>query len=196
MENMRSLCVFCGSNKGNNGKYKQAAQGLAQLLVEENIALVYGGASVGLMGVLADEVLRMGGKAYGVMPKSICRKEIGHVGLTELFIVDSMHERKQKMYDLADGFIALPGGIGTMEEFFEILTWAQLGLHKKPCGILNTDGYFDHLLKFLDHMVAEKFLKEKNRSLYFTESDPKLLIQRMKTYLPDAEPKWIQEEDL
>lgn len=193
---MKSLCIFCGSNKGNNGSYKQAAEDLAKLLVKEDIALVYGGASIGLMGILADEVLKRNGKVYGVMPKSICRKEIGHAGLTELFIVNSMHERKQKMYDLSDGFIAMPGGIGTVEEFFEILTWSQLGLHKKPCAILNTAGYFDHLLKFLDHMITEKFLKEKNRNLYFTETNPELLIQKMKNYLPSPEEKWLQEEDL
>ncbi len=193
---MKSLCIFCGSNKGKNGSYKQAAEDLAKLLVKDDIALVYGGASIGLMGILADEVLKRQGKVFGVMPKSISRKEIAHGGLTELFVVDSMHARKQKMYDLSDAFIALPGGIGTLEEFFEILTWSQLGLHKKPCGILNTDGYFDHLLKFLDHMVDEKFLKEKNRNLYLTESDPKFLLQRMKNYLPEPEAKWINKEDV
>lgn len=193
---MKSLCIFCGSNKGKNGSYKQAAEDLAKLLVKEDIALVYGGASVGLMGILADEVLKRQGKVFGVMPKSICRKEIAHGELTELFIVDSMHARKQKMYDLSDGFIALPGGIGTLEEFFEILTWSQLGLHKKPCGILNVDGYFDHLLKFMDHMVGEKFLKEKNRNLYLTESDPKLLLQRMTSYLPEPDAKWIDKEEV
>lgn len=193
---MKSICVFCGSNSGSNPSYTQAAQDLGKLLVQKNISLVYGGASIGLMGVIADIVLALGGKAYGVIPKSMLKKEVAHEGLTELFVVESMHERKQKMYDLSDGFIALPGGLGTLDELFEILTWAQLGFHQKPCGILNTEAYFDNLLNFLDHIIEEKFMKEKNRKLYFTESNPTLLIEKMKTHSYNGEKKWIQERDL
>ncbi len=193
---MKSICVFCGSNSGNNSNYSLAAQSLGKLLVEQNISLVYGGASIGLMGIIADQVLTLGGKAYGVIPKSMLQKEVAHQGLTELFIVDSMHERKQKMYNLSDGFIALPGGLGTLDELFEILTWAQLGLHHKACGILNIDHYFDELLKFLDQAIEKKFMKEKNRKLYFTDSNPNSLVEKMKEHHYQEEEKWIQEPDL
>lgn len=193
---MKSICVFCGSNSGNNPNYSLAAQSLGKLLVEQNISLVYGGASIGLMGIIADQVLALGGKAYGVIPKSMLQKEVAHQGLTELFIVDSMHERKQKMYNLSDGFIALPGGLGTLDELFEILTWAQLGLHHKACGILNIDHYFDELLKFLDQAIEKKFMKEKNRKLYFTDSNPNSLVEKMKEHHYQEEEKWIQEPDL
>lgn len=193
---MKSICVFCGSNSGNNSNYRLAAQNLGKLLVEQNISLVYGGASIGLMGIIADQVLTLGGKAYGVIPKSMLQKEVAHQGLTELFIVDSMHERKQKMYNLSDGFIALPGGLGTLDELFEILTWAQLGLHHKACGILNIDHYFDELLKFLDQAIEKKFMKEKNRKLYFTDSNPNSLVEKMKEHHYQEEEKWIQEPDL
>lgn len=193
---MKAICVFCGSSTGLNKIYIKTAQQLGRLLVEQKTALVYGGASVGLMGVLADEVLKLGGKVYGVIPRAIFQKEVAHSNLTELFVVESMHERKQKMYDLSDAFIAMPGGIGTLEEMFEILTWAQLCFHQKACGILNVNGYFDDLLKFIDHMIGENFLKEKNKNLFLNDSSPHKLLEKIQNYKAFSESKWIEKKDL
>jgi uncharacterized protein (TIGR00730 family) len=156
---MKSLCIYCGSSPGATPVYAQTARGLAQAMVDHNIALVYGGGNVGLMGVIADEMLRLGGQATGVIPEALLQKELGHRGLTRLHIVKDMHERKAMMADLSDGFIAMPGGIGTLEELFEVFTWAQLGFHEKPIGLLNVAGFYDGLLQFIQHMVSQRFLK-------------------------------------
>lgn len=161
--------------------------------MERGLGLVYGGASVGIMGVLADTVLSLGGRVTGVMPESIVRKEVAHRGLTELHVTSSMHERKMLMAELSDAFVALPGGIGTLEEVFEAWTWAQLGLHAKPCGLLNVAGYYDGLITFLDHTVAERFVKEANRSMLIVSDDPSGLLDRFAAYRPPAVEKWIRK---
>ncbi|MCP4722847.1 MAG: TIGR00730 family Rossman fold protein, partial [Desulfobacteraceae bacterium] len=157
---MKKICVYCGSSPGRHPEYVAAARFLAEELLSRKIGLVYGGAHVGIMGEIADTVLKGGGEVIGIMPRALVDKEVSHPGLTELKIVDSMHQRKAMMADLSHGFIALPGGLGTIEELFEALTWAQLGFHKKPCGLLNARGYYDHLSAFLDHTVEEKFVKD------------------------------------
>src|SRR6185369_1283121 len=185
---MKNITVFCGSNTGFRTEYAEAAKDLARLLVEKNIRLVYGGGNVGLMGIIADEVMRAGGEVTGIIPESLDKKEVGHHGITELRIVGSMHERKALMAQLADGFIAMPGGFGTFEEFCEILTWTQLGLQRKPCGILNVEGYYDPLLKLFDHAVAEKFLKPEHRQLVIADQSVDSLVRRMLEYeLPAVE---------
>src|SRR5471032_2521819 len=151
---MKSICVYCGANAGVTPRYAEAARELARALVDENIALVYGGGNVGLMGIIADEVIRLGGRATGVIPEALLQKELGHKDLTQLHIVKDMHERKAMMAELSDGFIAMPGGMGTLEELFEVLTWAQLGFHYKPIGLLNVEGFYDHLIAFVDHLVS------------------------------------------
>lgn len=188
---MSRICVFCGSSSGNNPAYSHAAEQLGRSLAERHIELVYGGARVGLMGLLADIVLQNGGRAIGVIPRALVEKEIAHTGLTDLHVVESMHERKSKMADLADGFIALPGGFGTLEEFSEVLTWSQLGLHRKRCGVLNVRGYYDGLLALFDHAVAEGFLKPSNRNLVLSASDPARLIAAVLLAAPPTDPKWI-----
>jgi uncharacterized protein (TIGR00730 family) len=175
----RRLCVFCGSHTGRRPAYRAAAERLGVLLVERGIELVYGGGNIGLMGVLADTILARGGRAIGVIPESLMAKEVGHTGLTELRIVNSMHERKAVMSDLSDGFIALPGGFGTLEEFCEVVTWSQLGLQSKPCGLLNVENYYAPLLELFDHAVRERFLREKNRSLVLDDDDPEHLLEKM-----------------
>jgi uncharacterized protein (TIGR00730 family) len=190
---MKSVCVYCGSNEGRLPVYAEAARGLGQALVERGLDLVYGGASVGIMGVIADTVLGLGGRVTGVMPESIVRKEVAHRGLTELHVTSSMHERKMKMAELSDAFVALPGGIGTLEEIFEVWTWAQLGLHGKPCGFLNAAGYYDGLVAFLDHTVAEKFVKEANRAMLIVSDDPADLLDRFALYRAPAVEKWIRK---
>src|ERR1041384_3548938 len=169
---LKRVCVFCGSNTGSGPAYVEAAESLGKLLAERKMGLVYGGGKVGLMGKIADAVLGAGGEVIGVIPQSLMRKEIAHAGLTELRVVDSMHQRKALMAELSDAFIALPGGFGTFEEFCEILTWTQLGLQRKPCGILNVAGYYDHLLKLFDHAVAERFLKPEHRGIVISDTDP------------------------
>jgi len=193
---MRSICVYCGSSPGRQEAYASAARELAEVLVEQNIKLVYGGASVGIMGLLADSVLRLGGQAVGVIPEALQRKEVAHAKLTELHITQSMHERKTLMAELSDGFIALPGGIGTLKEIFEIWTWAQLGFHRKPCGLLNIAGYFDALTAFLNHSVKEQFVKDAHRSMLIVEHEPKALLSRFKSYRPPTHQKWIKESDV
>ena len=176
---VKSICVYCGSKHGIREEYSQAARELAAALVSRNIRLVFGGGSIGIMGVVADAALDAGGHVVGVIPEALMRDEVVHTGVSELHVTRSMHERKTKMADLADGFIALPGGLGTLEEMFEVWTWAQLGFHNKPCGILNVAGYFDLLTAFLDQAVAEQFIKPTHRSLLFTENDPHTLLDLM-----------------
>jgi len=194
---MKNITVFCGSNSGFRNDYRQAAESLARLFVENNIRLVYGGGNVGLMGIIADEVMRAGGEVIGIIPDSLDKKEVGHRGITELRVVESMHERKAQMAELADGFIAMPGGIGTFEEFFEILTWAQLGFHEKPCAVLNIAGYYDGLLALCDNAVSEGFLRPAHRQLILDDSNPEVLLEKMRNLTPVPVEKWIKaEEDL
>ena len=193
---MKNITVFCGSNSGSRAEYAAAAVNLARCLVEQNIRLIYGGGNVGLMGIIADEVMRRGGEVIGIIPDSLDKKEVGHRGITELRVVSSMHERKAMMADLTDGFIAMPGGIGTFEEFFEILTWAQLGFHDKPCGILNVAGYYDGLLALCDNAVAEGFLLDAHRRLILDEFDADLLLEKMRNFRAPSVEKWIDETDL
>ncbi len=183
---MKRICVFCGSSKGRRQEYATAAQELAQAMVERGIDLVYGGASIGIMGAVADAVLDAGGKVYGVIPEHLQNYEIGHTNLTELFIVADMHERKAKMADLADGFIAMPGGIGTLEELIEICTWQQLALHNKPCAMLNVCGYFDKLSEFLLHCEQEGFLLEEHRLNLLSQPQPAALLDVMQAYIDNA----------
>lgn len=188
---MKRICVFAGSSSGSQEDYGAAARALGQALVRRQVGLVYGGARVGLMGALADAVLAGRGHVTGVIPEALVAKEVAHSGLPDLRVVASMHERKAVMADLADGFIALPGGWGTLEEFFEVLTWGQLGLHRKPCGLLNVRGYFDGLLAFIDHSINERFVKSDNRSLVLVAEDPEALLERFEHYVPPAIEKWI-----
>ena len=190
---MRRICVFCGSNVGVRPAYSEAAAALAGHLVKLGIGIVYGGGNVGLMGVLADAAMAAGGEVIGVIPQSLFAKEVGHAGITDLRIVGSMHERKALMADLADGFIALPGGWGTFDEFCEILTWAQLGLHRKPCGILNTAGYYDTLLAMFDHSVAEGFLKPAYRPIVIAATEPEDLLPKMQAYRGQVLDQWIEK---
>ncbi len=188
---IKRICVFCGSNSGRSSAYADAAIALAEKLVRRQISIVYGGGNVGLMGVLADTALAAGGKVIGVIPGALVAREVAHTGLSELKIVDSMHERKALMADLSDAFIAMPGGYGTFEEFCEILTWTQLGLQRKPCGILNIEGYYDHLLRMLDHAVDEEFLKPQHRRMLISDTVPETLLDRLMTYEVPIVEKWI-----
>ena len=179
----KKICVFTGSRLGSRPEYPEAARQLGRALVEREYALVYGGGNVGLMSILADTVLGLGGRVTGVIPDSLVSKEVAHRGLSDLRIVQSMHERKAVMAQLSDGFIAMAGGIGTMEEFFEVLSWAQLGIHRKPCGLLNTSGYYDHLIKFLDVAVDQGFLKPKHRSLLILANEPAEMLNRLESFM-------------
>jgi len=179
---MKKVCVYCGSSSGRRPEYSYAARSLAKALISRGIGLVYGGAGIGIMGEIADAVLAGGGQVIGVIPQMLADKEVAHDGLTELKIVGSMHERKQVMMDLSDGFIALPGGLGTQEELFEVLTWSQLGLHTKPCGLLNVEGYYDKLCSFLDHAVEEQFVKSHHREMLLVEQSPEKLLTLMEAY--------------
>jgi uncharacterized protein (TIGR00730 family) len=181
---MNRICVFCGTNPGSRPEYGAAARELGQILAEQGIELVYGGASVGIMGELADSVHEHGGHVTGIIPQQLMEKEAAHTGIPNLIVVASMHQRKSQMADMSDGFIALPGGIGTLEGFFEILTWGQLGIHAKPSGILNVAGYFDELSRFLDHAVQEGFLTEVHRDAIILESEPAQLLERLRAYSP------------
>ncbi|TAN63792.1 MAG: TIGR00730 family Rossman fold protein [Magnetospirillum sp.] len=189
---MRRVCVFCGSSFGSRPDYAASAEALGRLIAQSGLGLVYGGGNVGLMGVVADAALAAGGEVIGVIPEAMMKWEVGHLDLTELRVVASMHERKATMADLADGFIALAGGIGTMEELFEVWTWGQLGLHAKPLGFLDVAGYYSHLHAFLDHMTDEGFLKPRHRDMVMVESDPDTLLARMQGY---AHPATIQVID-
>ncbi len=193
-QRMKRVCVFCGSSPGAREEYAVTARQLAGDLVARGCELVYGGGNVGLMGVVADAVLARGGRVIGVIPEVLLAKEVAHRGLTELRVVASMHERKAVMADLADAFVALPGGLGTLEELFEALTWSQLGLHAKPCGLLNVCGYFDGLLAFLDHAVKERLLKDKHRALLLGGDDPASLLDRLEAWRPPQVDKWIDRK--
>lgn len=188
---MNRICVFCGSSAGDRPEFSAAARRLGATLAGRDLGLVYGGASVGLMGVLADAALAAGGEVIGVIPAALVSKEIAHSGLSELVVVDSMHQRKARMAELADGFIALPGGMGTMEETFEVLTWAQLGIHQKPCALLNAAGYFSPLLSFLDSAVQRGFLRRQHRDMLLVSSDPDELLDSCAAYRPVEMAKWL-----
>jgi len=192
---MRRVCVYAGSNPGSRPVYAEAAAGLATLLAERGIGLVYGGGNVGLMGVLADTAMAAGGEVIGVMPRALIEREIGHKGITELRVVESMHERKAQMAELSDAFVAVPGGIGTLEELFEIWTWSQLGLHRKGCGLLNVAGYYDGLVEFLDHAVGERFVRPQQRGILAVASDPAELLDRLAAFEPPAVGKWLERPD-
>ena len=181
---MKTLAVYCGAAHGANPVYADAARALAHAMVEHNIALVYGGGKVGLMGVIADEVLRLGGEATGVIPRALVEREVGHAGLTRLFVVKDMHERKAMMSDLSEGFIAMPGGMGTLEELFEMVTWSQLGIHAKPIGLLNVNGFYDGLRAFVRHQVVEGFVRPEHEGLMLADSDPLELIRRLRAAAP------------
>jgi uncharacterized protein (TIGR00730 family) len=181
---MKSLCVYCGASKGASETYADAARFMARAMVENRIALVYGGGKVGLMGVIADEMIRLGGETTGVIPKALMEKEVGHGGLTRLHVVKDMHERKAMMAALSDGFVAMPGGIGTLEELFEIFTWSQLGLHDMPIGLLNVNGFYDVLITFLRLVVKEQFLKPDQAALLMNASAPADLIAQLKSFEP------------
>jgi uncharacterized protein (TIGR00730 family) len=192
----KHLCVFCGSSQGANPAYAEAAKNLGGELARRGIALVYGGGNVGLMGVIADAVLAGGGEVIGVIPEALMAKELGHGRIQDLRVVKTMHERKAMMAELSDGFIAMPGGIGTFEEFFEIVTWAQLGFHSKPCALLNVNGFYDPLLHLLDHAIAESFVKPKQRDLVLVEADFSKLLDRMAHHHVPHEPKWIDRKTI
>ena len=192
---MKRLCVYCGSNPGRDRVYIDAARNLGKLLAESGIGLVYGGASIGVMGAVADAALAGGAEVIGVIPRALATREVAHDGLTSLHVVESMHQRKAMMAELSDGFVALPGGWGTLEEIFEVLTWAQLGLHRKPCGLLNVAGYFDHLAAFLDHTMAQAFVREAYRPMMMIEDEPRALLQRFESYRAPQVRKWISAEE-
>lgn len=192
---IRRICVFCGSNGGNDALYADAARNLGTLFAREGIALVYGGGSVGLMGILADAVLQAGGEAIGVIPHALWAREVGHAGLTDLRIVETMHERKAMMADLSDAFIALPGGLGTLEEIFEIWTWAQLGLHAKPLGFLDVNGFYRPLMEFLDGAMRARFLKDEHRNIAIVDPDAASLLQRFDTWQAPRVQKWITRDE-
>ena len=192
---MKSITIFCGSSFGTNDNFRLQAIELGKHLAKENITLVYGGAKVGLMGVVADGALSENGKVIGVLPEFLMKKEVAHEGLTELILVDTMLERKTKMNDLSDGVIALPGGFGTLDELFEMLTWGQLGLHKKPIGVLNVDGFYDDLIKLLDKMVNKGLLKQANRDLLLVSESIDDLINLMRDFKATDVKKWISKEN-
>jgi len=193
---MKSLCVYCGSNFNGDPAVLQAVESLAKTMVERDITLVYGGGSVGVMGLIANEVLKLNGKAIGVIPQFLMDKEVGHTGLTEMIVTENMHQRKQKMADLSDGFLVLPGGFGTLEELFEVLTWLQLGLHGKAIGVLNVGGFYDFLFKQMDVMVENRFLKQSNRDLIFNETDVQTLINKMEHFVAKPDEVWFKDRNL
>lgn len=193
---LKRICVFCGSNSGVRPIYTEVAQALGRALAGLRIGLVYGGGRVGLMGVIADSVMAAGGEVIGVIPEALEAREVGHQNLSELRIVHSMHERKAMMAELSDAFIAMPGGYGTFEEFCEVITWAQLGLHRKPCGLLNVEGYYSPLLSLFDHAVSEGFVRAAHRSIVLEEKDPERLIELLESYLPPQVEKWITRDEV
>jgi uncharacterized protein (TIGR00730 family) len=193
---MRRICVFCGASPGARPEYADATAELARLLVAEGIGVVYGGGGVGLMGVLADAMLAGGGEIIGVIPRALVDREIAHRDVEDMRIVGSMHERKALMAELSDAFVAAPGGIGTLEELFEVYTWAQLGLHRKPCALLNVEGYFDGIASFLGHAVEERFLRVEHLEVLMVETEPGPLVERLREFEPDSLlPKWIDREE-
>ncbi len=181
---MESICVYCGASPGDDPAYTEAARSFGRLLAERGLRVVYGGGKVGMMGTVADAALDAGGEVVGVMPEALAESEQAHEGLTELHIVESMHERKRTMADESEGFVALPGGFGTLEEIVEVLTWAQLGIHEHPCGFLNVGGYYDELLSFFDYQHAEGFVSERHRGMVTVATDPEMLVERFEAYRP------------
>lgn len=196
MNKLKALCVYCGSNFNGDAKLRTAIKELAESLVQQQIKLVYGGGSVGVMGVLANDVLELGGEVIGVIPQFLMDKEVGHKGITQMIVTENMHQRKQKMADLSDGFVILPGGFGTLEELFEVLTWLQLGLHSKPIGVLNINGFYDSLFTQMDVMVEHRFLKPANRDLVFNEQEAKTLIDKMDNFSATPDEVWFKERNL
>ncbi|MDH4120251.1 MAG: TIGR00730 family Rossman fold protein [Deltaproteobacteria bacterium] len=190
---MKRICVFCGANTGNRPEYREAAANLGRTLAQKGLGLVYGGGNVGLMGVLAEAALAAGGEVVGVIPTSLVEKELAHNGLSDMVITASMHERKQEMFDRSDGVIALPGGFGTLDEFFEVITWCQLGFHQKPCGLLNVLDFFQPLMVHLAHAVAEGFITEVNAGLIQVHHHPEELLRRFETFRPSPGPVWIRQ---
>lgn len=186
---MKRICVFCGASPGIDPRYGQAATRLGEVLAERNLTLVYGGAGIGMMGRVAGSVLENGGHVIGVMPKALAEKEVAMKDLEDLRIVDSMHARKALMAELSDGFIALPGGLGTIEEFVEVLTWAQLGFHQKPCGLLNVNAYYNRLIDFLHHVAAEQFMGDRDHEMMLVDEDPEKLLRQFETYVPPENDK-------
>lgn len=194
MNKLEKICVFCGSSEGNDLAITAAAEKLGKIFVERNITLVYGAAKIGVMGVIAKSVLDNKGKVMGVIPNFLKKKEVVHLGLTELITTDNMHQRKLKMQENSDGFIALPGGMGTLEELFEIITWLQLGLHSKPIGLLNVNGFYNDLVKMLETMVRKGFLTMDNYNLLLVDSNPQQLLDKMEKFKPTDQPKWLNED--
>ena len=192
---MQSICVFCGSSFGTDPAFRRAAESLGEALARRDVTLVYGGGNVGLIGALADQVMRSGGRVIGVIPETLVEKELAHRGITQLRVVRSMHERKALMAELADGFLALPGGFGTVEELSEVLTWGQLGLHDKPVGLLNVSAYFDHFLRFLDHAVEVRLLHPEHRRLLLESDQADGLLDRMSAWQPSPTPRWIHPDE-
>jgi uncharacterized protein (TIGR00730 family) len=193
--NIERVCVYCASSPGSDPAIHAATRALGRLLVAEGLELVYGGGKAGLMGVVADAVMEAGGKVTGVIPRRLFPREIAHRGITELIEVESMHARKTRMFELADAFIALPGGFGTLEELFEVTTWAQLGIHQKPIGVLNLGGYYDALLRFLDRAVQEGLLRPDNRAIVVDRDEPAALLEALRAYVPKPTPKWIELDE-
>ncbi|SDC27769.1 TIGR00730 family Rossman fold protein [Pedobacter soli] len=196
MNKLKAVCVYCGSNFNGDLEVRNAIKQLAETLVKQEIKLVYGGGSVGIMGVLANDVLDAGGEVIGVIPQFLMDKEVGHTGVTEMIVTENMHQRKQKMADLSDGFVILPGGFGTLEEFFEVLTWLQLGLHNKPIGVLNVNGFYDPLFAQMEMMVQHRFLKPANRDLVFNEADATILIDKMDHFSAIPDEVWFRDRNL
>jgi len=192
--NLKSLCVYCGSSPGLRASYIKAAEEFGRLIAADGITLVYGGGNVGLMGAIADSVLQAGGSVIGVIPEQMVAKELAHNGLTELYRVGSMHERKLKMAELSDAFVALPGGIGTMEEIFEVFTWTQLGYHSKPCAFLDVEQYYSPLFQFLDHMAEQRFIKKEHLASLIRGDDPADLLTKLRNYTPATVDKWIDRK--
>jgi uncharacterized protein (TIGR00730 family) len=192
---MKSVCVYCGSSPGAKRDYAEGATALGRALARNGQRLVYGGGNVGLMGIVADATLATGGEVIGVIPQALVDRELAHQGLSRLHIVASMHERKAMMAELADGFIALPGGLGTLEELFEIWTWAQLGMHRKPIGLLNVHGFFDPLIEFIGRLVTERFVRRENREMLFISAAPAELLKQMESYQPPSVAKWISPRE-
>lgn len=188
---MKRVCVFCGSSSGRNGRYSEVARQVGRALARRGVGLVYGGSAIGLMGEVADAALQAGGEVIGVIPRALQLREIAHQGLTELEVVGSMHERKARMAELSEGFIALPGGMGTLEELAEVLTWAQLGLHARPCGLLDVDGYYQPLIAFLDHAVAEGFVRPDHRRILHVATAPDALLDQFLAYRPPDVQRWV-----
>ncbi len=192
---MKRVCVFCGSSHGSRPEYREAAEELVRVLARRQLGVVFGGGGIGLMNVIADAALALGIEIIGVIPEALVAKELAHGGLSDMRVVRSMHERKALMAELADAFVALPGGFGTLEEFCEVLTWAQLGLHRKPCGLLNVAGYFDPLLAFFDHALAERFLRPEHRAMVLVDSSADRLLDRLAAFQPPDLDKWIRPDE-